>query len=304
MMQEGGGADHSNRAAAMDPELYLQKHHVMHYIEDAVTFLLERKDEDHKTKPFEVLADYFKSVKNGTNVLFREYSSISCTPHNRASFVRVFWQSYAEVAKKGSMMKVVEYLSLLRLICHDFPAELVQRVAQVIFSHNAMESLLSFPDFLYTFQVVFYYEHFLTRCEKLCTSVAGGHAPHTLRGTTVVVPVSGLDPLVSNSRLSTALDTQSSHESAIEMSKLVESTVFSRAVSSLIQKLQDREPWHSFPSVDTVRTVLATVPSQFTFYDFVLAMSKSDTVSVEIGVLPCKAQLLSSSPPLLTGTVT
>ena len=290
----------------MDPELYLKKHHITHYIEDAVTFLLERKDEDPKTKPFQVLADYFKSVKNGTHVLFQEYSVVSSTPHNRASFVRVFWQSYAEVATKGTMMKVVEYLSLLRLICHDFPSELVQRVAQVIFSHNAMESLLSFQDFLYTFEVVFYYEHFLTQCEKLYSSVAGGHAHHTRLGTTVVVPVSGLDPLGSNSRPSTALDAQSSRDSAIQTSKPVESGVFSRAVAGLIQKLQDREPWQCFPSVDTVGAVLAAFPScsQFTFYDFVLAMSKSDAVSAEIGVLPRKAQLLSSSPPLLTGNIT
>lgn len=110
--------------------------------------------------------------------------------------------------------------------------------------------------------------------------------------------MSGLDPLGGSSRTSTA---QSSRDGAIETSKPVESKVFSRAVSSLIQRLQDREPWHCFPSVDTVSAVLAAAPSQFTFYDFVLAMSKSDAVSAEIGVLPRKAQLLSSSPPLPTG---
>ena len=61
----------------LDPELYLKKYHVMTYVEDAISFLLERKDEDPKTKPFELLAEYFKSVRDGTHVLFRETNGVA-----------------------------------------------------------------------------------------------------------------------------------------------------------------------------------------------------------------------------------
>ena len=284
------------KAGQLDPEVYLKKHHVMTYIEDAVTFLLERKDEDSKTKPFELLADYFKSVKNGTHILFREYSFVSLTPHNRASFVKLLWLSYAQVATRGEMMKVVEYLSLLRLVCHDFPSELVQKVARVIFSHNAMESVTSFPDFLYTFQVVFYYEHFLTQCEKLCSSIASGHPHHVLSGTTVIVPMPSLGDQDS-SRPNTAQE-KTEPGSSVENSKQVDAEVFSKAVTNLIQKLQDREPWHGCPSAIAVREVLSGV-TKMSFYDFVLALSKSERINAEIGVLPCKTQFPTGSSPAL-----
>ena len=140
-------------SVAMDPELYLKSHHLMRYIEDATGFLLDRREEDPKTKPFELLAEYFKSVKNGSHVLFREYAYVSLTPHNRSSFLGNLWQSYVQIATRGDMIKIAEHLSLVRLLCHDFPAELVQKVAQVVFSHNVTENIISFSDFIYVFQV-------------------------------------------------------------------------------------------------------------------------------------------------------
>lgn len=270
----------------MDPELYLKKHHVLTYVEDAVTFLLQRKDEDPKTRPFELLADYFKSVRNGSHVLFREYAFVSATPHNRLSFLRIFWQSYTEVASRGELMRVSDYLSLLRLHCYDFPLSMVQKVGWVIFSHNTMESMVPFPDFLYAFQVVFVCEYFLARCEELCSVIAAGHG--SLR-TTVVVSV----PSYTAQDVSVSTPASGVGES-VEDGTQIDAETFLKAVANLIQEVREREPWHSCLSMETVREALNGVESLF-FHDFVLALSRSEQVNAELGVLPPKTQLLVPS---------
>jgi len=281
----------------LDPELYLKKYHVMTYVEDAISFLLERKDEDPKTKPFELLAEYFKSVRDGTHVLFREYAFISVTPHNCASFVKAFWQSYAEVASRGGLMKVMEYLSLLRLLCYDFPAEMVQKVAQVVFSHSALQNVISFPDFMYTFQVLFCYKDFLNHCERLFSSISKGQPHHLSLGSTVVVSIPSFAEQDSTSnRSETASENIMSEHSSCspECTKQVDTEVFAKAVTYLIQRHQEREPWLSCPSVEAVKVVLSEMP-KLSFYDFILALSRSEHVNAELGILPPRMELLSGS---------
>lgn len=289
----------------MDPELYLKKHHIMTYIEDVVSFLLERKDEDPKTRPIEVLAEYFKSIKNGTHVLFRGYSFISSTPHNRASFVKLFWHSYAEVAVKGEMMQLAEFLSLLRLLCFDFPVELVQKIGEVLFCHNAMENLVSFSDFLYTFQVVFYYEVFLNQCQSICSDLEKGQTPLSLLGSAVVVSIpSFADQTESASRPTSrsgslsesnlsSLNRQDATVKEEQHSKQVDPEMFTKAVFNLTYKLREREPWQRCPSPEVLAEVIGTMQS-CSYLDFVLALSRSDRANAEIGTLPAKAYLLNS----------
>ncbi len=308
------GGSHSTCATAdateekgrtlMDPELYLKKHHIMKYIEDVVSFLLERKDEDPKTRPIEVLAEYFKSIKNGTHILFREYSFISSTPHNRASFIKLFWHSYTEVAVKGEMMPLAEFLSLLRLLCYDFPVEIVQKVGEVLFCHNTMENLVSFPDFLYTFQVVFYYEIFLSQCQSICSDLEKGQTPLSLLGSTVVVsipsfagqtesasrPTSRSGSLSENN--STFLGRQDASKEE-QHNKQVDPEMFAKAIFNLAYKLREREPWQRCPSPEVLTDVIGTMQS-CSYLDFVLALSRSDRANAEIGTLPAKASLLNS----------
>lgn len=280
----------------MNPELYLKQHHVMAYVEDAVAFLLERKDEDSKVKPYEVLADYFKSVRDGSHVLFRDYGFVSSTPHNRASFIKAFYENYSRIAGQGRLMHMAEYLSLLRLLCHDFPSEFLLRVAKIIFSSNALDSLASFQDFLHVFQVAFYYEGFLARCEEevWVRRSAGLDHPrqrHALRGATVVIPgvpaaAGDVDAASSRPASSVAPPPTEAPDRAVD----VESA--SKALSGLIQQLREGEPWESCPSFEAVGDALASGGrrggAQLTFHDFVLALARSDRVSDEIGVLsPC-----------------
>lgn len=291
-------------SSGSDPELYLKKHHLMAYIEDAVTFLLERKYEDPKTRPYKLLAEYFESIRKGTHVLYREYTFVSLTPHSRGSFVRLFWYSFAEVADRGNSMRVMEYLSLLRLLCHDFPSRLVQKVAGVIFSYDAMENMVNFPDFLYTFQVVFYYESFLQQCELICADIVSGQTPLNLLDGASSVVVS----MPSTSEYEypgTRPDTASSMQSTLstEDDTFLQTTphkpesplqpdIFSRAVTNLCLRME-KEPWERCPSVPLLMELIADLAS-VTFYDFILALSRSERVNREIGALPERNRLLTT----------
>ena len=314
-----------------EPEVYLKKHHLMTYLEDAVTFLLERREEDPKTRPYELLAEYFESVKKGTHILFRDYSFISMTPHNRASFIRLFWYSFSEVASRGDSMRVMEYLSLLRLLCHNFPSDMIQKVARVIFSYDAMENMIGFPDFLYAFQVLFYYEVFLSRCEVVCADIHSGQTPLDLLdgSSTVVVsmPSTGEhtggggeggggeegggggrgtkgreEGGVGEKRPDTSSSMQSVLSSEEDMTRTCSSQyrsdsplngdVFLKAVTSLCLRIE-KEPQEQCPSIDIITELMGELTS-VTFYDFVLALSRSERVNGEIGALPERSELLTA----------
>ena len=285
-----------------DPEFYLKKHHVMAYIEDAVTFLLERKQGDSKTKPYELLTDYFESITKGTHILFRDYAFISLTPRNRSSFIRLFWHTFFEIAERGESMRVMEYLSLVRLLCHDFPSGIIQNVARVVFSYGALENLVCFSNFLYTFQVLFYYELFLKRCELVYMDLISGQTPLELLegGSTMVVSMpstgggSGSRPETASSMHSVSSaegeDVVSrSASTVLKADKLLDVELFLKAVTHVCTKIE-KEPGESCPSVQVLTEIITELPS-VTFYDFVLALSKSEKINGEIGVLPERDRL-------------
>ena len=274
----------------MDPDVYLRKHHLLTYVEDAVVLLLGRKDEDSKTKPFELLADYFKSVQTGSHVVFREYNFICATPHNRKSFISTFWQTYQSVAECSEAMRTVEYHSLLRLLCTDFPLEITQRVPRALFGHDATGSIISFVDFTYTFQVTFYFEYFFSQLQLVYPNLLSGtyHPPlyPQFSSTTVVVP---LPPASSdaNSRPNTAQQRPPLTAPSDTYSKPVAGGVLMEAALELCQRMSEREPGLSCPSEEAVREVLSGV-DRLSLHDFALKLSLSKLVNSEIGALPDK----------------
>ncbi|GCB66445.1 hypothetical protein scyTo_0010104 [Scyliorhinus torazame] len=75
--------------------------YVLTYIEDAVSQLLEFKEEFSKVGIARFLAEYFNSVQHGSHILFREFTFIIATPYNRASFIRMFWRCFRQIGKNG-----------------------------------------------------------------------------------------------------------------------------------------------------------------------------------------------------------
>ena len=58
----------------------------------------------------------FASVKDGTHVLLREYNFIKATLHNRSSFVRLFWRSFANIARKTGRSRFFALFDVLHVL--------------------------------------------------------------------------------------------------------------------------------------------------------------------------------------------
>ncbi|XP_023932695.1 UPF0705 protein C11orf49 homolog isoform X3 [Lingula anatina] len=252
---------------------YLEKTNILIYIEDAVAQLLEHKEENPKVNPSKFFSDYFVSLREGNHTLFRDYHFIHATPHNRSSFVKTFWKCFRHVGKQGDLLSIQEYHALICLLCNDFPFETVQKTARIILMDDALDCLISFTDFLYAFQVQFYYEEFLEKCTEVYKALLSAGSPRE----TVVVPTSDEEESKSNPhQLSNGHHTSSDG---------VDSMQFYRALVSL-----SHEFTLSFPPLPILKELLSVAP-RVSFYGFLMAIAKCEKINAFIGVLPDKQNL-------------
>ncbi|KAJ8251916.1 hypothetical protein COCON_G00212280 [Conger conger] len=249
---------------------YLAEKNVLFYLEDAINQLLDHKEEYVQFGIVRYFAEYFSSVRRGNHVLFREVSYIRATGHNRASFIRVFWRSFRQIGKNGDLLAMMEYSSLLQLLCPDFPVETVQKAARIVLMDDAMDCPMSFADFLYAFQIQFYFEEFVESVAVLYQGLLSGKSPNT-----VIVPTSSSVEQLPH----LACDGTAAEEG-----------VASSLLCSCIEALCERYK-HNHPSTHTLREILQG-PPRVSFYGFLMALAKHEGLSQDIGSLPNKADLL------------
>ncbi|XP_069132659.1 centriolar satellite-associated tubulin polyglutamylase complex regulator 1-like isoform X4 [Argopecten irradians] len=262
---------------SMSAEKYLAKHNILVYLEDSVAQLLEHREENPKTNAVKFFSEYFNSLRDGNHTMFREYNFVQATPHNRASFVRLFWKCYRQIGKKGDLLSIQEYHSLISLLCPDFPFEPVQKTARIILLDDALDCLISFADFIYAFQVQFYYDEFMEKCHEIYLSLM-----QTQR--------SPRDPVVVPSGTEDTKVHQNSHHP----SDGVDAMQYFRAVYPLC----DRSTF-STPPGNCLKEILFNVP-RVSFYGFLMALAKSESINDHIGKLPPKAELLEGADSELT----
>ncbi|XP_068117641.1 centriolar satellite-associated tubulin polyglutamylase complex regulator 1 [Hyperolius riggenbachi] len=250
---------------------YLAQRHVLTYMEDAVTQLLEHKDDIEQGDVAKFFSQYFSSVSQGTHVLFREYGFVRCTPHNRASFLRLFWRCFRTIAKNGDLLTVKEYHCLLQMLCPDFPMDLTQKAARIVLMDDAMDCLMSFSDFLYAFQIQFYYSEFLESAAAIYQDLLAGKSLNT-----VIVPTS---------RSTTPRQRQVLADSA--SLEGVEAPHFYQCLENLCE----RHKHGTCPPVPLIGEIVSGAP-RLTFYGFLMALAKHAGINHSIGALPDKAELL------------
>lgn len=251
---------------------YLARNHVLTYVEDALCQLIENKEELTQYGVAKFFAEYFTSVRHGTHILFREFSFIQATPHNRASFLRMFWKCFRYIGKNGDLLAMKEYHAILKLLSPDFPVDLTQKAARIVLMDDAMDCLMSFSDFLYAFQIQFYYSEFLETVAAIYQDLLSGKNPKA-----VIVPTSS--SLHCRQR-------QASNENAVTSQEGVDVLQFCECLETLCERCK----WCCPPVVhikDTFRNI-----QRVTFYGFLMALAKSDEINKAIGALPIKADLL------------
>ncbi|VDI13220.1 Hypothetical predicted protein [Mytilus galloprovincialis] len=263
---------------SMSAEKYLAKHNILIYFEDSIAQLLEHREENPKLNSIKFLSEYFNALRDGNHTMFREYSFVHVTSHNRASFVRLFWKCYRQIGKKGDLLSVNEYHSLLTLLCPDFPFEIVQKTARIILLDDAMDCLISFSDFIYAFQIQFYYEEFIEKVHDQYQSL-------------IQTQRSPRDPVVVPSGTDDTSIHQNSHHPADGVNHTLQ---YFRAVFPLCDRSN-----YSTPPANSLKEILFNVP-RVSFYGFLMAMAKSESINDHIGRLPTKSELLEGADSELT----
>ncbi|XP_029952547.1 centriolar satellite-associated tubulin polyglutamylase complex regulator 1 isoform X2 [Salarias fasciatus] len=277
---------------AVPAEEYLADSNVLFYLSDAVTQLLEHREEYTQFGVIRYFAEYFSSVKNSNHVLFREFSYIRATPHNRASFIRVFWRCYRQIGKSGDLLSVLEYRSLLQLLCPDFPVEAVQGAARIVLMDAAADGLLSFSDFLYAFQLQFYYQEFLDAVLLVYQDLLAGKSPNT-----VIVPTSTsveqLPPVAAGEndkeeqqQQEEEEEQQDEEEEEEEEENGVEAAMLAQCVEALCERFK-----HSHPSSSCMKEILQQ-SDRVSYYGFLKSLAKDESINQNIGALPSQAELL------------
>ncbi|XP_063294837.1 centriolar satellite-associated tubulin polyglutamylase complex regulator 1 isoform X1 [Pelobates fuscus] len=249
---------------------YLAQRHVLTYIEDALAQLLENKDDLEQGSIPRFFSEYFTSVSRGTHVLFREFDFVQITPHNRVSFLRLFWKCFRTIARNGDLLTVKEYHSLLQMLCPDFPLDMTQKASRIVLMDDAMDCLMSFSDFIYACQIQFYYSEFLDSAAALYQDLLTGKNANT-----VIVPTSRS----AVSRLRQPPNESSSPDG-------VEAAQFYQCLESLCEKYK-----HNYPPLTLIAEVLSSAP-RLTFYGFLMALAKHPGINQTIGALPNKSDLL------------
>ncbi|XP_018620963.1 centriolar satellite-associated tubulin polyglutamylase complex regulator 1 [Scleropages formosus] len=249
---------------------YLAEKDVLFYLEDAVHQLLEHKDEYVQFGVPRYFAEYFESVRRGNHILFREFSYVKATAHNRRSFTRLFWKCFRQIGKNGDLLAAVEYSSLLQLLCPDFPADVAHGAARIVLVDDAMDCLMSFADFLYAFQIQFYYEEFIENVAAIYQDLLSGKSPNT-----VIVPTS------------TSVEQLPQHSTGDgELQEGVETSAFGDCVEALCERYR-----HNHPPASAVKEILGQV-ERVSLYSFLTALARHEGVNEDIGSLPSKAAVL------------
>lgn len=221
--------------------------------------------------------------------MFREFDFVRATPQNRLSLIKLFYRCFEPIGRRGDLLNIRQYHSLICLICPDFPLEPIQKTARIILTDDVMDCLVGFPDFIYTFQVQFVYEEFLKLCLEVYSSVlavAIRANSQSLSPTVVVVPTS--------TRTRKQIDEQSKHPKEGQTIKSVPENVESSVFISLLEEQLEMRKLTHHPSLHSLRHLVG-LKERVSYYEFVSLIVKSEEVNADLGVLPSKDKLFVSA---------
>lgn len=205
--------------------------------------------------------------------MFRDFEFINATSHNRISFIKIFWQLFKQIGIKGDLLAIAEYHCLITLICPNFPFDLVEKTSRIILLDDALDSLVSFADFLYAFQVQFYFQEFIQKCGEIYSALHSQRSPRD----PVVVPTSDIANLpVASSSSSPPADG-------------VEAGTFLRAIK---HSRNDKKNIR-IPPMEVLQEILTSTVT-ISFYEFLMFLARNEKLNEALDGLPNKSKLFDS----------
>lgn len=243
----------------MSCEKYIAQHHMSIYFQDAISQLLECKAENIKLETTNFFYEYFTSVYDGTNIIYRDFIYVFATPRNRTSFIKIFWSTFKHLGTRGDLLGINDYYSLMQLICRDFDFNIVQKTVNIVLMDDAIDCVIALSDFIYMFELLFYYSEFCDFSVELF---------HKIQATN--------------------LAELSVDENAWEENKNHCKSYYVSAEllgSSFKDELYIKTPDYCVPCEEVLFEVLENT-SKVTFFSFMSALAKNEHVITSIGVLP------------------
>jgi Ca2+-binding EF-hand superfamily protein len=120
-------------------------------------------------KPLEFMADYFSNALQGRTAVARSYRYIRLTRRNRQAFLDNLAAAYACMARqgesKGGGLTGADYMQLIKLLCQDFPNDIVASLTQVLDKKET--DIISFPVFVAGVNACLIYEEFFEHAEHI-----------------------------------------------------------------------------------------------------------------------------------------
>jgi hypothetical protein len=256
--------------------VYLKQHHLDVYISDATYHILVREKKNPKFQPIPFLLSYFDRVRAGTHVFGRKFHFVSATPHNRKSFIKVYWQSFVRIIQEEKLLNSSDHHQLLQLLCQDFPLSLCNQVMEI-----RKKSDITLTEFIYTLQVLLYYSEFVEQCEVI---FKGSNQDSSI----IIVPPSS---------------TINGNASTLSLASLEQ---LKHSLHDLHMQMTSCQSWVVIPSLPCLQHVIkmmmcsATQQRDVSFNDFLSYLCNCSELNEEIGVLPQQELLLDTEPPIIS----
>ncbi|XP_029952548.1 centriolar satellite-associated tubulin polyglutamylase complex regulator 1 isoform X3 [Salarias fasciatus] len=163
---------------------------------------------------------------------------------------------------------------------------------RIVLMDAAADGLLSFSDFLYAFQLQFYYQEFLDAVLLVYQDLLAGKSPNT-----VIVPTSTsveqLPPVAAGEndkeeqqQQEEEEEQQDEEEEEEEEENGVEAAMLAQCVEALCERFK-----HSHPSSSCMKEILQQ-SDRVSYYGFLKSLAKDESINQNIGALPSQAELL------------
>ena len=150
---------------SLSQEEYLEKTGVSSILKDIVTVLLESRP----ANPVYFISEYLKTLSNSCSGIFKSYKLIKISKPEQKSFMDNIVAAYMNLdSKKGGNnqgLTGIEYMKLLKMICLDFPNEVVDEVLSVLGKRDT--DIVPFEEFVAGINAILMYEDFFAEAEEI-----------------------------------------------------------------------------------------------------------------------------------------
>jgi len=144
------------------------------YFKDVVALILENRPE----APIDFIADYFRTVAKSGSGISRSYRYVRLTQRHRNAFMDNLLSAYMSLDSKlhnSAGLTGREYAKLLRLLCNDFPLDVVESLLSVM--GKSSNDPIEFAHFCAGVNACMLYEEFFEQVEwlfKACDTNGNG----------------------------------------------------------------------------------------------------------------------------------